>query len=58
MNNKILVRRTNSLVRVWRSMGEPGIPLICTWVQADAAKLRPSSTNSSSDERGGRCLCA
>ena len=38
MNNKILaVRRPSPLVRVWRSTGDPGMPLVGIWVQADTA---------------------
>jgi hypothetical protein len=40
-NNKILAaRRPSPLVRVWRSTGDPGMPLVGIWVQADTAKLR------------------
>jgi hypothetical protein len=48
-NNKILaVRRPIPLVRVWHSTGDPRIPLVGIWVQADP----------SSDEMGGLRLCA
>jgi hypothetical protein len=58
-NNKILaVRRPSPLVRVWRSTGDPGMPLVGTWVQADTAKLRSSRADPSSDEMGGLRLCA
>ena len=58
-NNKILaVRRPNPLVRVWRSTGDPGMPLVGIWVQADNAKLCSSPADPSSDEMGGLRLCA
>jgi hypothetical protein len=58
-NNKIrAVRRLSPLVRVWRSTGDPGMPLVGIWVQADTAKLRPSPADPSSDEVGGLRLCA
>ena len=58
-NNKILaVRRPSPLVRVWRSTGDPGMPLVGIWVQADTAKLRSSLADPSSDEMGGLRLCA
>ena len=58
-NNKILaVRRPSPLVRVWRSTGDPGMPLVGIWVQADTAKLRSSPADPSSDEMGGLRLCA
>jgi hypothetical protein len=59
MNNRILAAlRPTPLVRVWRSTGEPGMPLISTWVQAKTAKLRTNDAALSSDEKGGLCLCA
>jgi len=58
MNNKILAaRRPSPLVRIWRLTGNYRMPLACVWVQVDTAKLRPNS-DSSSDETGGRRLCA
>ena len=37
-NNKIrAVRRLSPLVRVWHSTGDPGMPLVGIWVQADTA---------------------
>jgi hypothetical protein len=58
-NNKILaVRGPSPLVRVWRSTGDPRMPLLGIWVQADTAKLRPSPAAPSSDEIGGLRLCA
>jgi hypothetical protein len=58
-NYKILaVRRPSSLVRVWRSTGDPRMPLVRIWVQADTAKLRSSPADPSSEERGGLRLCA
>jgi hypothetical protein len=58
-NNKILaVRSPSSLVRVWRSTGDPGMPLVGIWVQAETAKLRSSPADPSSDEIGGLRLCA
>jgi hypothetical protein len=58
-NNKILaVRRPSPLVCVWRSTGDPGMPLVGIWVQADTAKLRPSPADPSSDEIGGLRRCA
>lgn len=59
MNNKILTaRRPSPLVRVWRSTGDPGMPLVGIWVQADTAKLRSSPVDPSSDEIEGLRLCA
>ena len=58
-NNKILaVRRRSTLVRVWRSTGDPGMPLVGIWLQADTANLRSSPADPSSDEMGGLRLCA
>ena len=58
-NNKILaVCRPSPLVRVWRSTGDRGMPLVGIWVQADTAKLRSSPVDPSSDEMGGLRLCA
>jgi hypothetical protein len=58
-NNKILaVRRPSPLVRVWRSTGDPGMPLVGIWVQDDTAKLRSNPVDSSSEEIGGLRLCA
>ena len=58
-NDKILaVRRPSPLVRVWRSTGDPGMPLVGIWVQADTAKLRSSPSDPSRDEMGGLLLCA
>jgi hypothetical protein len=59
MNNKNLpVRRTTPLVCVWRSTGDPGMPLEAIWVQADNTKLRSGSADPSSEEIGGLRLCA
>lgn len=60
MNNRILAaaRRPGPLVRVWRSTGDPGMPLEGIWVQAETTKLRPSPADPSSDEIGGLRLCA
>ena len=59
MNNKIFAaRRTSPLVRIWRSTGDHSMPLVCMWVQAGTAKLRPNPADSSSDETGGLRLCA
>jgi hypothetical protein len=59
MNNKILAaRRTSSLVRVWRSTGDPGTPLVCTWVRADSEKQRANSPDPTCDKTGGLPLCA
>jgi hypothetical protein len=58
-NNKTLaVRRPSPFVRVWRSTGDPGMPLVGIWVQAGTAKLRSSPADPSSDEIGGVRLCA
>src|ERR1700722_8942977 len=52
-NNKILaVRRPSPLVRVWHSIGDPGMPLVGIWVQADTAKLGSSPADPSRDEMG------
>jgi hypothetical protein len=57
-NNIHAVRRPSPLVRVWRSTGDPGMPLVGIWVQADTATFRSSPTDPSSEEIGGLCLCA
>jgi len=57
-NNKILVCGPSPLVRVWRSTGDPGMPLVGISVQAETAKLRPSAADSQRDETGGLRLCA
>lgn len=59
MTQKMLfARRTSSLVRVWHSTPDPRMPLIATWIQADAVKLHSNSADSLSDETEGLCLCA
>ena len=59
MNNRIFAaRRPSPLVRVWRSTGDPGMPLEGIWVQAETTKLRPSPADPSSGEIEGLCLCA
>jgi hypothetical protein len=59
MNNKNLaVHRRNTVVRVWRSTGDPGMPLVGIWVQAETAKLRSSAADAPSDETGELRLCA
>jgi hypothetical protein len=59
MNNKNLaVCRTSTLVRVWRSTGDPRMPLVGIWVQAETVKLLPAPVEPSSDEIGGLRLCA
>ena len=58
-NNKILaVRRPSPLVRLWRSTGDPGMPLVGIWLQVETAKLHPSSVDPSRDNIGGLRLCA
>ena len=58
MNNRIFAApKLTTLVRVWRSTGEPGMPLISAWVQAKTTKLR-TDAGLSSDETGGLCLRA
>ena len=57
MNNIILAaRKPSPLVRIWRSSGTPGTPLICSWVQAEAEKVHLSLLKSPSG-RGGPFLC-
>lgn len=59
MKNKIFtINRPSSLVCIWRSAGDSGKPLVCSWVQVEAAKLRPESSGSSNEEPGGLRLCA
>jgi hypothetical protein len=59
MNNKIFAApKVNSLVRVWRSTGEPRTPLVCAWTQAETVQMLPNSVESSTDARGGLRLCA
>jgi hypothetical protein len=58
MNNKIFAaHRPSPLIRVWRSTGDPRMPLAGIWVQADNAKLRTNPAAPSSDEIGGLRLC-
>ena len=57
MNNTILAaRKPSPLVRVWRSTGTPGTPLICCWVQDEAEKVHLNLAKSPSG-RGGLFLC-
>lgn len=59
MNNMILTaRRPSSLVCIWHLTGDCRMPLTCVWAKVDTAKLRPNPADSSSDETGGRRLCA
>jgi hypothetical protein len=59
MNDNIFAAtKKNSLVRVWRSTGQPGTPLVCTWVHDESAQVLPSSEQSSTHARGGLRLCA
>lgn len=54
MNNKILAaRKLSSLVCVWRSTEQPGMPLVCGWVLADTRRPHATSSYSSKDEGGG-----
>jgi hypothetical protein len=56
MNNTIFAVRTPTpLVRMWRSLGGPGTPLVCSWVKVETAKLRSDSVP---DETGGLRRCA
>jgi len=56
MNNTIFAaRKPSPLVRMWRSSGEPGSPLVCIWVMAEAGKQLSDSVT---DETGGLLLCA
>ena len=56
MNNTIFAaRKPSPLVRMWRSTGEPGTPLVSNWVQVEAGQLRSDSVT---DEIGGLLLCA
>ncbi len=58
MNKKIsAARRPTQLVCVWRPTGDPRMPLVCTWVQEEKAKLRPESSESSNEAEEER-LCA
>jgi hypothetical protein len=58
-NNQILaVRRPSPLVCLWRSTGDPGMPLVGIWVQAHTAKLLSSAVDPSRREIGGLRLCA
>jgi hypothetical protein len=58
-NNRILAaRRPSPLLRVWRSTGDPGTPLVGIWVPADTANLSVSPADRLSDEIGGLRLCA
>jgi hypothetical protein len=59
MNNKTLAAcRPGPLACMRRLTGNYRMPLECVWVQADTAKMRLDSPASSSDETGGRNLCA
>jgi len=54
MNNKIFTApNIDSLVRVWRSTGQPRTPLVCAWTQANTVQMLPNSAESSMDTRGG-----
>lgn len=56
MNNTIFAaRKPRQLVRMWHSTGDPGTPLVCTWLLPETAKLL---SNSTTDETGGLLLCA
>ena len=56
MNNRIFaVSAPNSLIRKWRSTGQPGTPLVCTWVKVELTK--PHS-DSATKETGGLLQCA
>jgi hypothetical protein len=58
-NNQILaVRRPSALVCLWRSTGDPGVPLVGIWVQAHTAKLLSSAVDPSRREIAGLRLCA
>jgi hypothetical protein len=56
MKNSIFAARTPSpLVRIWRSTGDPGSPIVCRWLQDESVKLRSGSVT---DETGGSRPCA
>ncbi len=56
MNNTIFpARKPGPLVRMWRSTGELGTPLVCNWVTIEAGKPLSDSVT---DEIGGRLRCA
>ena len=59
MSNTIFAaRKPSPLVRVWRSTGVPGTPLVCRWMQDEPAKFNCSVSDSPLDETGGRRRCA
>jgi hypothetical protein len=41
-NKTLAAREPSPLVRVWRSSGDPGMPLVSTWVRAEFTKSRPT----------------
>jgi hypothetical protein len=41
-NKTFAARLPSALVRVWRSSGDPGLPLVSTWVRAEFTRLRPT----------------
>jgi hypothetical protein len=57
-NNIVAVHRTSLLIRLWRSTGGPGTPLVCRWVETETPMLHPAAVTFSSSETGGLRLCA
>ena len=41
-NKTFAAREPSPLVRVWRSSGDPGMPLVSTWVRTEFTKFRPT----------------
>lgn len=58
-NKKIFAaRKPSPLVRVWRSTGGAGTPLVCKWVVPDAAAVEMNTCDQKIDQSGGLLLCA
>jgi hypothetical protein len=41
-NKTFAAREPNRLVRVWRSNGDPRMPLVSTWVRTEFTRFRPT----------------
>jgi hypothetical protein len=59
MNNKLfMTRQMTALVMVWRSTGNPRMPLACVWVQDPMTNSHPTFADLPNDKTGGLRLCA
>jgi hypothetical protein len=58
-NNRISpARKPSPLVRIWRSTGGAGTPLVCKWVVPDAAAAKMNTCDQKIVQSGGLLLCA